>query len=361
MAINVWAFDDGYGDNKLYDGENDIIIPALTTNWIKQLRHESALGDNKKVDPLSHIGIEIDGIMGKFLVGEGATQDISLNWVGGSNKHKDLNFPILAKACLGVLSGNSNKVTVEPLVMGLPVDEDESKERHDLLKGLMEGTHKMTLHLADGRELKKEITIKELVTKKQPFGSFCDMILNEEGGIANKEMAASFTVIVDIGTRTLNVYTLDALNPITDLSKTFNKGIHVAYGHVNDIINNELGFKLATGKVSDAIKRGKVGGMKLGDATKRSYQMHANEIYNIVDTMLVDSWVYVDNLIITGGGSELLKPYLHDLFPVKPLFLSRYSTARGFWKYGVRHAIQGSKTPVQIALPSGAIINVGGK
>lgn len=359
MAVSVWSFDDGYGDNKLFNGTSDILIPSNCTNWIKQLKNEG-LGEGRDVDPLSHIGIEIDGLDGKFLVGEGALlQDTSLNWTGGSNKHKDSNFPIIAKACLGVMAGSRPNVVVEPLVMGLPVNEDESKDRHSLLEELMVGKHNITLHLADGRRLVKEIIVKELVTKKQPFGTFCDLILDKRGEIINRDLASSYTVIVDVGTRTLNIYTLDALNPITELSDTFNQGVHTAYDFVNDFINDKLGFKVPTGKISGVVKKGEIRGIDLSKAKDRSFQVLANEVFKIVDTMLVNSWVYVDNLIITGGGAELLQPHLAHLFPVKPMFMTRYSTARGFWKYGIRHIVKVKKKSIQIAMPNGGAMRVG--
>lgn len=359
MAISVWSFDDGYGDNKLFNGSYDILIPSNVTQWIKPMRKED-INDGGKIDPLGHLGIEIDGLEGKFLVGGGAvSQETSLNWTGGSNKHKDVNFPILAKACLGSLAGTRNNVVVEPIVMGLPVKEEESESRRELLEELILGSHKMTLHYADGRESRKEVLVKELVTKKQPFGSFCDLILDGRGEIADKELAGSFTVIVDIGTRTLNIYTLDALNPITELSDTFNQGVQTSYNAVNDFIEDRLGFKVPTGKIGSTVKKGEIRNIDLTNVIDRSRQFLANEVFKIVDTMLVDSWVYVDNLIITGGGAEILGSYLKDMFPVKPIFGGRYSTARGFWKYGIRHIVKVKKTSIQISMSNGGLMTVG--
>ena len=359
MVVSVWAFDDGYGDNKLFNGVNDILIPSHCTTWIKPMKGEE-MGEGRVIDPLSHIGIEIEGIEGKFLVGRGALeQDTSLNWTGGSNKHKDSNFPIIAKACLGVLAGSRPNVVVEPIVMGLPVKEDESEDRHALLKDIIVGTHKMIIHFADGRRMIKEITVKELVTKKQPFGTFCDLILDRRGEIIDAEMARGFNVIVDIGTRTLNIYTLDALTPITELSDTFNQGVHTAYDLVNEFINERLGFKVPTGKIAGTVQKGEIRGIDLTKARERSYQVLANEVFKIVDTMMVNSWVYVDNLIITGGGAELLRNYLANMFPVKPKFMNRFSTARGFWKYGIRHMVKIKKKSIQIAMPNGGAMQVG--
>ena len=217
----------------------------------------------------------------------------------------------------------------------------------------------MVIHYPNGKSMPKEVIVKELVTKKQPFGTFCDMILDKRGEIVDKELASSFTVIVDIGTRTLNIYTLDSLNPITELSDTLNQGVHTSYDLVNDFIYERLGFKVPTGKLASTVQKGEIRQLDLSKAIDRSRQVLANEIFKIVDTMLVNSWVYVDNLIITGGGAEILQPYLQGLFPVRPRFGNRHSTASGFWKYGIRHIVKVKKTSIQIALPNGGVMAVG--
>lgn len=38
MTVSVWSFDDGCGDNKLFNGVNDILIPSHCTTWIKPMK-----------------------------------------------------------------------------------------------------------------------------------------------------------------------------------------------------------------------------------------------------------------------------------------------------------------------------------
>lgn len=360
MPVCVWSLDDGYGDNKLFNGKGDILVPSHCTYWKDRMKSEN--DDRGEVDPYSHIGIEVEGLEQKYLVGQGALeQGTNLNWTGGSNKHRDLNFPIIAKTCLALLSGQRDEVVVEPLVMGLPVNQDQSEDRHKLLNELMVGKHKVTLTLANGKKSHKEILVKELITKKQPFGGFCDVILGNNGEIVDKETASQFCVVLDIGTRTVNIYTLDSLEPITKLSDTKNQGIYTAYQLVNDFIEERFHERLPDGKIMDVVRRKAIKGFDLTPVIDRSLMTTANEIFKIVDKMFVDSWIYVDKLIVTGGGAELLKPYLEVAFPVKPMFLNRYSNARGFWKYGIRHAIKTKNSAISIAMPNGGTLTVGKK
>jgi len=353
MSICIWCLDDGYGDNKLYNGKTTYLIPSHATHWRPKMR-----SDIKEVtpDPLSYIGVEIDGV--KYLVGQGALeQDSSLYWSGGENKHVDQIFPILLKTCLAVLSEGIAQPVVEPLVMGLPVKADEQEDRHELLQRLVVGKHELTISLADRTGVKKEIQVKELVTKKQPFLSFCDVILDKRGQIKEDEIAGQFIVIVDIGSRTLNIYTLDALDPITDLSDTTSQGIYTAYDMVSDFIEEQFGFRVPTGKITSIIRKRTIKGMDLSPVIDRAYSVLANEIARVIHTMFVDSWAYVDKIYITGGGSELLRKYLESAFPVTPEFLDRFATARGGWKYGVRHALKNQKS-VSIKIPGGGVQKV---
>jgi plasmid segregation protein ParM len=357
--ISIWSYDDGFGDNKLFNGIQDILVPTHCTHWRERMRSDN-VAEGEEIDPLSHIGIEVEGLSQRYLVGEGALKQASnLNWTGGSNKHKDLNFPIIAKTCLSVMAGNRHEVVVEPLVMSLPVKQDESEDRHKLLEEIMLGTHKATLYLAGQPAVTKVVHVKELITKKQPFGGFCEVILDNNGEIADKETASQFVLIVDIGTRTLNIYTLDGLSPVTELSDTKNQGVYTAYQLVNDFIEGQFQERLPDGKIIDVVQRRAIKGFDLSPIIDYSYRTLANEVFRIVDKMFVDSWVYVDKIIVTGGGAELLEGYLKDLFPVKPIFLNRYSNARGLWKYGVRHAVKVKKTSIQIALPNGGVRKVG--
>lgn len=353
MGICIWCLDDGYGDNKLYNGKSSYLIPSHATHWRPKMK-----SDMKEVnkDALSYIGVDVDGV--KYLVGQGALeQDASIHWSGGENKHVDKIFPILLKTCLAVLAEGITKPVVEPLVMGLPVKADEKEDRHELLQKLVVGNHVLTLSLMDGAIHQKEVYIKELVTKKQPFLSFCDVILDKKGQIKEETVAGQFNVIVDIGSRTLNIYTVDALDPITDLSDTTTQGIYTAYEMVADFIEEEFKFRVPTGKMPNFVKKKTIKGMDLTPVIDRAYSVLANEIVRTVQTMFVDSWAYVDRVIITGGGSELLKPYLENAFPVSPQFLDRFATARGGWKYGIRHALK-KQGNLLISLPGGGVQKV---
>lgn len=367
MGISVWSLDDGYGDGKGNNGRNKLVIPSYVTDWRPMQKME--LGNGEKLDPYSHIGVEVDGK--KYLVGKGAMeQDPKLTWVGGNNKHLDNNFPIFFKTMLGLLANNLDEVILEPLVMGLPVKADEDEGRHKLLEDIAyNNTHKVKIELADGKVLDKSIYIKDLIIKKQPFGGYCDVILDGAGEIQEPKIASSYSVVVDIGARTLNIYTLNALEPIYDLSDTTNHGMFTAYGWVGKFIEDRVGQKVNSGKLPLIIQNEEIKGINLRPAILRSYETLSNQIFGVVDTMFADSWAFVDTIIFTGGGSHLLKPWLERMFKGKEtIFLDRHANARGLRKYGFREAkkkgvvVYSTPNRAYEKTPGGGIsIKVGGK
>lgn len=328
----VWAFDDGYGDSKCFNGSNTFHIPSFYTEYRPKPQQDF---ENDDFHPFDYISAEIDGI--KYVIGKGASElDANISWLGGENKHVDLGFPILLKSCLGLM-GFSEFHTVDKLVMGLPIKAEEDPQRHELLQKLVVGKHEVILTLANGKEMKRNITIKDLIIKKQPFGSFCDVILNHKGELIKKDVASEFNVVVDIGARTLNVYTLDSLKPVPDLCKTTNHGMFEAYTMVGRYIENKLQYPVPSGKLPSIIEKGMINRVNLSNAIQKSYEIHANEIKKVIDTMFVNSWAYVSRLIFTGGGSEIMKEQLQRLYQDKEtVFLGRYNTVRGLQKYGLR-------------------------
>jgi plasmid segregation protein ParM len=333
MNCNVWCLDDGYGDNKCITGEKQFIVPSNYSEWKPRQRDELESKDRSLLD---YISVEFNGE--KYLVGDSAMkQDSKNSWFGGENKHEDRGFPILLNACLGLMA-NSPVEKVECLVMGLPVQSDENDHRHDSLASRVLGHHQMRLSLGDGSESVREVHIENLIVKKQPFGSLCDIMLDNEGNVVEKDIARGFNVVVDIGSRTLNVYTLDNLEPISDLCFHTNDGMYNAYMGVGNFIKHKIGYEIPTGKLPLYINSGHVKDINLVPMIDKSFEILSYDIKKIIETKFINSWAFVDRIIFTGGGSELLKKWLSNLFIDKNvIFMDRFANARGLRKYGIRH------------------------
>jgi plasmid segregation protein ParM len=355
MTIQVWGFDDGYGDVKGFNGKQEIYYPSNVTTYKE--KHDTVLG-NKQSNPLSHIVVEYDDK--KFLVGQGAVdQDMQSSWIGGNNKHKHPMFPALAKAGLAMLSEDFDNVKVDPIVLGLPVEHSENENRIKELRKIFKKKHEVSLTLADGSKFDKVIDIKDVIVVSQPFGTFCDLILGDDGEIVNPELATKFISIVDIGAGTVNFLTLNDLDPITDLTKHNNKGMYTAYNEIGKRIEEEFGKKYPLGVLPKLIKQGFIaGGNNIQPIVNDVFELHAGELMSEWETLFRNSISYLDAVIFTGGGTEVLKDYLVkylDEYDFEKIFLGVHNNARGLRKYGIRHAKKKGK---QVVRTSGGSIKI---
>lgn len=350
---SIWSLDDGYADNKGHNGEKLIILPSYCTDWRPRL--DKDLADSDLNDPYAYLESEIDGE--KYLLGKGAIlQDSNIAWNGRENKHLDHYFAPMLKTCLALMA-KSAKTELEPLVMGLPVKADLDEKRHELLKDIVIGNHKVRIRYTDGTEFDREIIVKDLIIKKQPFGSFCDVIMDRTGEIVDPELASKVVVIADIGGGTFNIYTLDALEPIYDLSDTTNDGMYQAYEQIGDYIELHITkTTLPTGKLPYIIEKREVKGYDITPIIESAYARHANQIIRVLEGKLRDYWGLVGQVIFTGGGAEVLRPWLEKFFnrDVPVMFLDRGSTASGLQKYGVFHEKRSRKGKV-VAKASGDV------
>ncbi len=350
--MKIYAFDDGYGDGKCATDTDIFLLPSFCSTFRPKPVDEFHQINQK--EQYSYLAAEVNGQ--KYIVGQCASDlDENISWNGGINKHQDWQFPILLKTSLGLMA-KTHRETVDMLVMGLP-NKNYTKDRISLLEELIcNKPHHIKLSMDGVDFFEREISVKQIEVKRQPFGSLCDLILCEEGELVNKDLARKFVVVADIGARTFNIYTSNALEPVPDLTTHTNDGMYTAFQNIANIIEEELQFSVPDGKIPGIIKKGHINGIDLGPAISQSYRMLAQKIKSALDKKLINSWAFVEMIVFTGGGSELLKPYLLPMFSDrKVMFLNRFSTVRGLRKYGVRQYKKTNKQP-----PAKVYIKAGG-
>ena len=367
MAYNVMAFDDGFGDNKGYAGkEPALIIPSFVTRWQPQPEGELVRGE--QVDPYSHITVEYDGF--KYLVGEAAQKlDKKGDWVAEENKHNSEKFIPMMKAQLALLCQHEmeKEVTINPLVMGLPVDQD-TPARRELLGELVKGVHEVKVTLADGKIIDKIINVENLMVVKQPFGSFADVALDDSGNIKDELISQQMTIVFDLGARTLNVITLKGFNIISGLSFTAQLGVVEAWEGVQQDIETNLDKKIPLARIPDYCEKGFISsGDDITKYTEQNYKMHADELLSKMGAKFIHNKDEVDRIILTGGGSEVLLKWLKEgiqkRFPkAKVETKGRTATVKGYYNFGKRfvrsqagqkQAPKPSQEPVAVAAKEG--------
>lgn len=329
----VQALDDGYGDFKFDSLGKPELIPAFVSSFKKRGDDDFSTG---KAKDLKYVAAEVNGM--KYVVGDYAMKlDPNIKWTGGENKHADNKFPILLKTTLGMMCPG-NKSTVDLLMMNLPIKYD-TEDRRRALTSMVKGTHEIAISTDGVNFSKKIITVEEVMIKKQPFGSLCDIMLNSVGEIEDYNVAKDFNVIVDIGARTLNILTISALDPVPELTTQTSDGMYTSYMQVGAYLEEQFGGIIPDGKLPLIVKEKSLRGLDLTPLIDRVYENHAHTILNTLDKLFINSWNFVSNVIFTGGGAEVLKPYFHNKLPgINTVYLDRYSNVRGLRKYGLRMA-----------------------
>jgi plasmid segregation protein ParM len=346
---NVKALDDGYGDFKFDSIGVPGLIPAFATTF-RQKSDDTMMGMQDK--SMKYVASEINGY--RYVVGDYAMKlDPNIRWTGGEDKHSDTQFPIIMKTALGLMS-HSVMEKVDILVMNLPIKYD-TPERREKLTNLVKGSHELAISHDGINFNRRNITVEDVVIKKQPFGSLCDVMLNGNGEVENIEVARGFNVIVDIGARTLNVLTINSLDVVPELTTQTSDGMYTSYMQVGNYLENEFGGLIPDGKLPLIMRDRELRGKDLTPLIDRVYQNQANTIVNTLDKLFINSWNFVDNIIFTGGGAELLKPYFKErLGSFNTMFLDRYANVRGLRKYGLKLTKKRTKAPTTISAQIGS-------
>lgn len=330
-TVNVKALDDGYGDTKYDSKGTPAHIPSFVTPFQPKPAEDFA-GSSK----LKYVAAEIDG--NRYVVGDYATKlDPDIRWDATDHKHNTVNFPILFKTALGLMSSGNEEV-IDLLMMNLPLKFDTPDRRAELVYAV-KGTHRVKVSTDGIYFVDKIITVEDVEIKKQAFGSLCDAMLDDEGEITNMQLARGFNVVVDIGSRTLNILTVDALEEQPALSTQDNQGMFKSYLAIGNRLEQELNAHIPDGKLPSIIKAREIKGRNITTLIDVAFENHASNIVGTLNKVLMNSWAFIDNIIFTGGGAEILKPYLDGkLLNVNTMYLGRYSNVRGLRKYGLRLA-----------------------
>jgi len=329
--INTKAVDDGYGDTKFNGNGTPSHIPSFVTPF-KAKPTEDFSGASR----LNYVAIEIEGE--RYTVGDYAAKlDPNIRWDAADHKHTAPNFPILFKSALGLMC-TGNEELIDLLMMNLPLNFDTPDRRAELMYAV-KGTHHFKISTDGVYFVDKVITIGEVDIKKQAFGSLCDAMLDDDGEIMNVSLAKGFNVVVDIGSRTLNILTIDALEEQPSLSKQDNQGMYTPYIQIGTRLEEELKAPIPDGKLPTIIKTREIRNQNISTLVDAVFDNHASNIIGTLNKVLMNSWAFVNNVIFTGGGAEVLKPHLEKhLFGVNTIYLGRYSNVRGLRKYGIRKA-----------------------
>jgi plasmid segregation protein ParM len=324
----LYGLDLGNGDIKVVSNitKTPIVFPSVIGRLVDYNSLE--LGSKDKIGNLS---IMVEGE--EYAVGRMALKNSTIrNHDVTDDKYLSESTKLLAHTALSLTSELA--FSVGGVVIGLPIHKmNIAKKVAQEYKGQKFG---VKLGYFGDYEMKtKIVAIEQAIVVAQPHGTLFNLILDDNGQLENKELAGSGVAIFDIGYKTNDGIVFKNLDPVGRLTIHSKSGMHVAYEEIRAKISRKFnGLEIQTYEVPEIIRTGTIKGLNVKNIVNESFYNLAVNIINEIKTRWEDAWE-VEHIVFTGGGSQLLKPYLSQVF-TDAIFSSQTSNAEGFLKYANR-------------------------
>lgn len=289
------SIDVGFGNVKVYDGENAVGFPSVYTpvrgSYIPS------------TDPSDQV-LEFDGE--KYHVGKTA-----LNMAGFAPFDKEdlLRHKIFILNAICFISDSEK--WEDSLALGLPIgDYGYMAEKLQELKGSYNVVH-------NGK--KRVITITDIKVYAQSEAVY-KLLLEDDKTLNDKIIG-----IVDIGQKTVDYAYFNEGTFLRDRSGSMEQGVINSYQAIADAVADKLGFEIADYKAKKYIDR----------VPQESEQAFKDMALAIRDRLIRKHWNFkeMDALYIVGGGTNYIASYFKDapyieLDETKAVFANAY----GFYK-----------------------------
>jgi plasmid segregation protein ParM len=325
----ILAIDIGFGWTKVVTIRNRLLLPSLV-GPAESIRFQSDITDNKN-------GIAVTVAGQQLFVGEQAelqsasarqTLDVSRT---GSNEQRALFYA----ACSELVRTNDTEITV---VTGLPVGDfnDTNKQR---LREMLLGEH--SVNRSGKRARQFEVNGAYIIP--QGVGSLFYLVLDRQGKLVDGDLADGRVGIIDVGTLTTNYILSDRLRYVEVDSDSITTGTAEALRKVAKELRDEYGldWTLHLSKVDRAVRQGQVEiqgrPVEIGDLVKRHFDAIAETITAHART-LWGTGLELKAIVVTGGGSYKLVPYIAKAFPHTRTAGSdpQFSNVIGYLRAGLR-------------------------
>ncbi|MFO7707755.1 MAG: ParM/StbA family protein [Desulfobacterales bacterium] len=340
----VLGIDIGFGFTKATNGRDTIIFKSLSGD-AADIQYWADFGDSQ---PADQIHVSIDGK--SYFIGELAEQQSSAPTYTLDQDRLIADYVrILALTAAGLLIQNGMVNVPVNVVSGLPIGH--FRRHHERFNDLLTGQHSVTYHSPNGQSVSKSIYINKVRMLPQPLGSILNLLMDDQGRITQREVAAQKIGVVDIGFRTTDFCIMDRLRHIDRGSRTIDSGMSKAFGLIAQKLQEKCGVAVELYRLYQAVEDGtiRMRGKAVNFSAIRDnvFEQLASGIAGEIDRLWAHDWD-IDMILLTGGGSRELARHLRPLIagnvvPLEPHTDSRLNNVFGYMKYG--RFIWGSGAP----------------
>ncbi|WP_337860889.1 ParM/StbA family protein [Ferroplasma sp.] len=300
--MNTVGIDLGYGETKIVGLKNK--REKFSSRWAQQDPRNWGLGGNIPVLTVN------DGET--FTYGENAIGSNVREPLGDNRLSDPDSLPLLGAALWLSDDSNDVKAEVKNIILGSGIQlgsyEIESKKARENLEG-------NDIIVKDLTGKTKKFHISKLVMR--PQGVAAALYLLNQGTLKQQY---GYGVIVDIGSRTTEVVTLNLKNmePIVPMSFSIELGVGDVVSELGKVISKETGFIIPPDVAMDALsqpvfyKQREVGGPEVSQPILDSL---TSRILDKLRDNLREELDRVSALIPVGGGAALMGKNLEVLAP----------------------------------------------
>lgn len=231
------------------------------------------------------------------------------------------------------------------IVTGLPVLEFRNQK--DALEQMMSNNGRIfffDMHYGP-KTVSKTIKVNTVKVISQGEGAFYDFILDNNGDIvpSRAEIVAGTVMVVDIGYRTTDIVSMENGRYIEPLSDQFNKGVNTIHQEILRLIMEKYGIKKELKDLDQIVRDGffyhNMKQYNIENIIEQAAKPFAEDIVESLHTTSNDQLGGVNHVIFTGGGAEIIYPYvlelLNTIVNTSIMDGSEFCNATGYYKYGL--------------------------
>jgi plasmid segregation protein ParM len=247
------------------------------------------------------------------------------------DKYLSDNTNILANAALTLISNSS--YSISNVIIALPVHKmNIAKDVVNKFEGKQFGGKIGFFGEYSGAQ--KVINVDKVIAIEQPWGTLFKQIFNERGDI-NKDKAKKGIAVFDIGFKTNDGIVFRNLETIGRLTIHSKNGMHVAFEEIQHKISQKFGgIEVKLFEIPEIVRSGMISGVPIANIINDAMYNLAYNIILEIKSKWADAWE-IEHIVFTGGGAEILKPYLTQSFP-DAKFENSIANAEGLLWYGRR-------------------------
>ena len=330
--MELLGIDIGFGFTKVTSGTKSLIFKSLLGE-ATDIQFRTDIGEDFF---MKNLHVTINGK--SYFIGDYAEQQSNSRQFTLDNDKLISEFlKILALTALGIYSEKPDPINV---VSGLPVGYLK-KSRKRFIDTLM-GHHAITYHNADGSDVSRKVTINEVQMLPQPVGTVFNLLMNDNGEVANKELTKQKIGVVDIGFQTTDFTILHQMKYVDRASCTIETGISTSFIEIANKLQEMSGVTIELYRMYKAVESGSISirGQKYNIAALRdqAHSLLAGKMAEVINKLWAQDWD-IDTIILTGGGSNELAKYLEPLIPGNVIPSqnngdARLNNVQGYVKYG---------------------------